>query len=215
MRERVKKLLPFASLIVLFVFLCLASPYFLRAGNLSSVIRHTTVITIMAWRRTFDEEYYTPVDVTPWETASGGKAVECHNPAGCTLSTKIDKPAGLYDIAVQYFDIWRGVSHYELLVNERSAAHWLADDVLPPAQFDPHLDGQDSTRFTAEGVALKPGDTLTLRGIPDLRPELVQSRIETPAPGALGPAASQPRDYREYAPVDYIELGPNGPVTPQ
>jgi ribose transport system permease protein len=48
MRETVKKLLPFASLIVLFVFLSLASPYFLRAGNLSSVIRQTTVITIMA-----------------------------------------------------------------------------------------------------------------------------------------------------------------------
>ena len=48
MRETAKKLLPFASLIVLFVFLCLASPYFLRAGNLSSVIRQTTVITIMA-----------------------------------------------------------------------------------------------------------------------------------------------------------------------
>src|ERR1051325_4805136 len=48
MRETFKKLLPFASLIALFVFLCLASPYFLRAGNLSSVIRQTTVITIMA-----------------------------------------------------------------------------------------------------------------------------------------------------------------------
>ena len=48
MRETVKKLLPFASLIALFVFLCFASPYFLGAGNLSSVIRQTTVITIMA-----------------------------------------------------------------------------------------------------------------------------------------------------------------------
>jgi ribose transport system permease protein len=48
MKETFKKLLPFASLIVLFVFLCVASPYFLRAGNLSSVVRQTTVITIMA-----------------------------------------------------------------------------------------------------------------------------------------------------------------------
>ena len=48
MREAAKKLLPFASLIGLFIFLCLASPYFLTMGNLSSVIRQTTVITIMA-----------------------------------------------------------------------------------------------------------------------------------------------------------------------
>ena len=48
MKEAIKRLLPFASLIALFVFLCLASPYFLTVGNLSSVIRQTTVITIMA-----------------------------------------------------------------------------------------------------------------------------------------------------------------------
>ncbi len=48
MREMLKRFLPFASLIVLFVFLSIASPYFLTVGNLSSVIRQTTVITIMA-----------------------------------------------------------------------------------------------------------------------------------------------------------------------
>ncbi len=48
MRDKLKKLLPFATLIVLFVGLAIASPYFLTVGNLSSVIRQTTVITIMA-----------------------------------------------------------------------------------------------------------------------------------------------------------------------
>lgn len=48
LKDAVKKLLPFASLIGLFVFLCVASPYFLNLGNLTSVIRQTTVITIMA-----------------------------------------------------------------------------------------------------------------------------------------------------------------------
>jgi ribose transport system permease protein len=43
-----KQFLPFASLIVLFVFLAVASPYFLTLGNLSSVARQTTVITIIA-----------------------------------------------------------------------------------------------------------------------------------------------------------------------
>jgi len=48
MREMLKRLLPFASLILLFAILSLASPYFLTFGNLTSVIRQTTVITIMA-----------------------------------------------------------------------------------------------------------------------------------------------------------------------
>ncbi len=47
MREFVKRFLPFASLIALFACLSLASPYFLTVGNLSSVIRQTTVISIM------------------------------------------------------------------------------------------------------------------------------------------------------------------------
>jgi alpha-glucuronidase len=157
---------------------------------------------------------YETVDVTPGETASGGKAVECHDANGCTLTTTLDKPAGTYDIAVQYFDSWRGVSTYTLGVNGATIATWRGDDTLPPAQPDPHLDGQDSTRYTAHQVTLKPGDVLELRGVPDLRPELIP-----PAPAA-GEAQSPMRqfrypDLREFAPVDYIEIGPDGPITPQ
>ena len=158
---------------------------------------------------------YTPVDVDPIETASGAKAVVCHNPAGCTLSTTISKPAGTYDIAVQYYDTWRGVSQYTLLVNGNDVAHWSASDTLPPAQFDPHLDGQDASRFTAHGIALKTGDTLVLRGVPDLRPELNTQTSVAAAPGAIDQSAQTKPDFREYAPVDYIEIGPNGPITPQ
>ncbi len=75
----------------------------------------------------------------------------------------------MYDIAVQYFDIWAGVSTYTLSVNGSTVATWKADDKLPPAQPDPHLDGQTSTRFTVHDVKLKPGDVLELRGVPDLR----------------------------------------------
>jgi len=48
MREVLKHFLPYASLIALFLFLSLVSPYFLTVGNLSSVVRQTTVITIIA-----------------------------------------------------------------------------------------------------------------------------------------------------------------------
>src|SRR3569833_1085982 len=43
-----QKILPFASLIALFVGLAIASPHFLTPTNLSSVVRQTAVINIMA-----------------------------------------------------------------------------------------------------------------------------------------------------------------------
>ncbi len=46
--KRFQKLLPFLSLIVLFVLLWVASPYFLTKTNLSSLVRQTAVINIMA-----------------------------------------------------------------------------------------------------------------------------------------------------------------------
>ena len=39
-------------------------------------------------------EGYKPVDVTPWETASGGKAVICTDAPSCTLDTTLNRPAG-------------------------------------------------------------------------------------------------------------------------
>ena len=43
-----QRLLPFLSLIVLFVALAIASPHFLTSTNLSSVVRQTAVINIMS-----------------------------------------------------------------------------------------------------------------------------------------------------------------------
>ena len=48
MRDWLKKFLPYASLLGLVVFLSIASPYFATAGNISSLVRQTAVITIMA-----------------------------------------------------------------------------------------------------------------------------------------------------------------------
>jgi len=43
-----QRLLPFFSLVALFIGLAVASPYFLTGTNLSSVARQTAVINIMA-----------------------------------------------------------------------------------------------------------------------------------------------------------------------
>jgi ribose transport system permease protein len=44
----IQRLLPFATLVALFIGLAVASPHFLTGPNLSTVIRQTTVINIMA-----------------------------------------------------------------------------------------------------------------------------------------------------------------------
>src|SRR5579872_7261765 len=44
----IQRLLPFLTLIVLFVILSIASPNFLTSTNLASVVRQTAVINIMA-----------------------------------------------------------------------------------------------------------------------------------------------------------------------
>ena len=122
---------------------------------------------------------YTPVAVTPWETASAGKAMVCNRTTPCTLTTKPGRPAGEYTIGVRYFDLRGGASQYELLLDGKPLAHWTANAVLPPAVVDPHLNGSTSMLFTLPNVHLKPGDTLTLKGVPD---------------------------QGEPAPIDYIEL---------
>jgi alpha-glucuronidase len=124
-------------------------------------------------------EGYTPIDVKPWETASNSKAVICNQPTGCTLTTTLNKPAGTYNITVQYFDYWSGKSHFTLDLNGKPIGTWIADDTLPPARIDLHPDGETSTRITIPNITLKPGDTLTLHGTPN---------------------------NTEPAPVDYIEI---------
>jgi alpha-glucuronidase len=124
-------------------------------------------------------EGYTPIDVKPWETASNSKAAVCNQSSGCTLTTTLNKPGGTYSITVQYFDFWSGKSHFTLDLNHQPIGQWIADDALPPARAENQPNGDTSTRITFPNITLKPGDTLTLHGIPD---------------------------NTEPAPVDYIEI---------
>jgi alpha-glucuronidase len=154
---------------------------------------------------------YKPIAITPAETASGGKAVICTQASGCSLSTTLHHPAGKYNIAVQYFDLRTGVSRYSLWVNNMQTAGWQASDALPPGAIHTRMDGHTSTRFTARGVVLHPGDHLVLRGTPDFADPAVEAEHRT-----TGGTPSRPsEDRRELAPVDYIEIGPTGSVTPQ
>ena len=133
-------------------------------------------------------EGYQVVDVTPWETASGGKAVECTGlrpgsaqlpaPAsaeGCTASFSYHGTAGWRDLSVEYFDQNNGASRFRVYVGAQLVDQWIADDHLPSRK----PDGSSSTRRLITGLALRPGDEIRIEGTPD---------------------------GEEYAPLDYVEI---------
>lgn len=106
---------------------------------------------------------YVPISVTPWETASGGKAVACTEARECSASLTLHRPPGWYNVAIQYFDQNNGVSKYEVFLNNQLVDTWSANDKLPSAV----MNGSTSTRHTIEGLALRPGDKLRIEGQPN------------------------------------------------
>jgi alpha-glucuronidase len=107
---------------------------------------------------------YAIIPVTPWETASGGKAVEC--PASrCTASFRYQGQPGWHEIRVQYFDQSTGVSHFRLFVGSQLIDQWLATDQVPERRNK--VDSSSSTRRTITGIALRTGDEIRIEGIPD------------------------------------------------
>jgi alpha-glucuronidase len=119
---------------------------------------------------------YAPIDVTPGESASGGKAIVCEGQAQpCQATFHFDRPAGWYDLDVQYFDRNNGESKFRVFIGEQQVDEWIANDHLPATK----PGGDSSTRRHIIGLALRPGDEIRIEGIPD---------------GA------------EQAPLDYIEI---------
>ena len=62
-------------------------------------------------------EGYTVRDITPWETASGGKAIACPD-AKCTAALRYDGAPGWFTLHVQYFDLNDAVSRFKLWVGD-------------------------------------------------------------------------------------------------
>jgi len=106
---------------------------------------------------------YKVIDITPWEDASGGKAVSCAEERGCSAEWTWPNQPGRYIIAVQYFDLAGGTARFTLKINGQPAATWAADASLPSAR----PNGDNSTRYTVHGVELKQGDVLRVEAIPD------------------------------------------------
>ena len=107
---------------------------------------------------------YTRVDVVPEENASGGKAVECNAPGTtCVASFHFKRPAGWYEMDVQYFDLNDGKSTFRVFVGNQLVDEWIADNELPSSR----IGGDTSTRREIPGLALRPGDEIRIEGTPN------------------------------------------------
>ena len=117
---------------------------------------------------------YASVDVTPWETAGGGKAVACPGPAACTASFAFDGAPGRYTIVVRYFDENDGQSRFTLRVGRRVIANWIADDSFPTKE----PNGHSSTWRVVHDVELSAGETIAVEGNPDAGERAVLDYVE-------------------------------------
>ena len=111
---------------------------------------------------------YTVRDVTPWEAASGGKAVACEA-AKCSATLRFDGKPGWYTLRVEYFDQGDGVAHFRVLVGDQPVDEWAADLHLPMPRPPVRLNATTSTRRVIHSVALRPGDEIRIEGTPDGR----------------------------------------------
>jgi alpha-glucuronidase len=105
---------------------------------------------------------YAAVDVTPWEAASGGKAISCAA-AKCSASFTYSGEAGWRVLAVEYYDQNNGAARFRVTLNGQQMDEWIAAGHMPSRK----IDGSTSTRRTIPGLALRPGDEIRIEGIPD------------------------------------------------
>ena len=105
---------------------------------------------------------YTVRDVTPWEAASGGKAIGCPV-ASCSASLRYEGAAGWHTLHVEYFDQIDGVSHFRLFVANQLVDEWAAADHIPTRK----MDASSSSRRVIRGIALRSGDEIRIEGIKD------------------------------------------------
>ncbi|HSU58369.1 MAG TPA: alpha-glucuronidase family glycosyl hydrolase [Bryobacteraceae bacterium] len=106
-------------------------------------------------------EGYSVEPVTPWEDASGGKAITCQAPLrGCTAQFVYNGASEWADLIVQYFDLKNGVAQFRVYLNNQPVDGWLADAELP-AKIP---NGDTSTRRMISGLPLRSGDTIRIEG---------------------------------------------------
>lgn len=130
---------------------------------------------------------YRVTAVNPFEVASGLRIVQSvGNSTSASAKATLNYPAGVYDLAVAYYDLYEGKASYELFLNERSLGKWIGDNEDKLGfTLTRGIDGHSATRITFKEIEIKEGDVV---------------RVDAKANG------------RETAPLDYIAVLPPGVV---
>jgi len=138
--------------------------WFLRASGIPDALGRVGHYPNRIEAESMQLQGYAPFDVQPAEAASGGKAVECAPPTQqCSAEFRFTRPAGWYELEVQYFDQNDGKSKFRVLLGDQLVDEWVADDDLPSAK----VGSDTSTRRCISGLALRPGDEIRIEGTPD------------------------------------------------
>jgi len=117
---------------------------------------------------------YQPVDVTPWENASGGKAIECASQQSCAAEFSFEGTSGKYELDVQYFDQNDGESKFRVFINGKLTDEWIASLLLPATK----IGGDSSTRRRIHNISLHHDDKIRIEGIPDREEHAALDYIE-------------------------------------
>ncbi|KAM3578639.1 hypothetical protein VKS41_008839 [Umbelopsis sp. WA50703] len=110
-------------------------------------------------------EGYAPYQVSPFEAASNFTAITVNNTVGTATAT-LKYPDGVYDLAVQYYDLYGGSSHYEIYLNNNLVGDFYSNTTMGHTP-SIYLDGISATRYTFHSVHIKSGDSLRIVGTPD------------------------------------------------
>ena len=140
--------------------------------NLSGIADEAQRVGSHPWRveaESMTLSSYAPYAVNPFEIASNTTAiVTTSNTTTGTAVTTLQYPAGIYDVAVNYYDLIGGRSQWQVFLNEQQLGQWTgnSEDTLGHAP-STYLDGHSATRITFRGVEMEKGDVLKIVGTPD------------------------------------------------
>lgn len=138
---------------------------------------------------------YEIVKIVPYNTASNGTAIQVASAVKTGRATTALSFDGVFDIAVNYFDLYGGNSRYTLLLNNKIVGQWTSNQYpWRGNERGPAILGRvpsytitsgSAMRNTFRGVQVRKGDVLEIEGVAD---------------------GSEP------APLDYISVLPSGIV---
>ena len=113
---------------------------------------------------------YKPYVVDPFETASPPDytaIVTSTNSTTGTAMVKLDYPSGTYDLLVNYYDMYGGVSDWKMYLKEESVGVWRGNAEHHLGHTPSiYLDGHTAIRRTFH-VRIEKGDMLKIVGVPN------------------------------------------------